>query len=1016
MIILNLCRHTGHTFSWGKAKRAVCHVQSLRHRWFWTAAVYLILTINQCLFGQSPRELDSLEASLKGPFASDSLHASAFVSLINYHIRYSAGEEAKAYIDSLRSFADRTGWPRGDVNVHYYLAYYYYRRGGYDVALHHIDQAVKAAADLGDLSYQTEALGRMAAIELFMGHHDSAEAHLEEAIETAYQLDEIDLITGNLIQLAAMQRDQDKVRGLETYLMVDSLDRSRPDVNQYHLSLALTNIGLMHLAQDIDIGKALQYLEKAKEVQLNLKEDAGTLAGIDVAIGRVYAAMGKYEIADSLLAVSLQTHRTQAHARKIGEVAMFYGTLKLQQNDIKSAEDLFMEAKDVFEKIGEVQGLRNVYSALGSFYSDRQNWTQSVKFFEKALRGYPSKYERGEILLALAGAYRKNGQVEAAHDTLAVYLTLYDSINQHRMKVELEETERKYQTSQKEKEIVQLKLDQSQIAIRNQQRTYAGLGVVALLLAISFFLYFRSQQRRKVNDQLKLLDKLKTQLFTDISHEFRTPLSLIRGPIEMVLKEYEINPMARQQLQVAFRNSNRLNQLVDNIKDLTILDAGRMALQIKETNLSSHLKTMAASFESQADVNGLIFEIDVKISNGGSACYDPDRLETILYNLLSNAFKYTKDGTVSLKARTKGKMAIIDVIDTGPGLNIQEQQQIFGRYFRIDRGDEIEGMGIGLALAHELAEIHKGSLTVESEENKGSTFTLTLPIVREFYEQLGLEIGVVDHPLEKNLVASTRTTKGTLSVFHEDEPIILLVEDNRDMRQHLGVIFKDDYRILQASNGEEGLDLALKYVPDLIISDLMMPKLNGQEMLLAIKSNAKTSHIPFIMLTANHLEEEKLKGIKYGVDDYMTKPFSVEEIMLKVGNLIRSREQLKAKYRSLNLMESRTLSSNDAEREFWSKLSEVVKENLAVPGFTATDFARAMHMSRMQLHRKLKALTDLSATAFLRSQRLQVAAQLIKEGKGSVADIAYDVGFASPIYFSRCFKDMYGQLPKEYAG
>jgi len=472
---------------------------------------------------------------------------------------------------------------------------------------------------------------------------------------------------------------------------------------------------------------------------------------------------------------------------------------------------------------------------------------------------------------------------------------------------------------------------------------------------------------------------LKSKLFANISHEFRTPLSLIKGPVDLVLKEEEIEESVRRKLTVVQRNSVRLTRLIDSVSELARLDAGKIHLKVRSAKLSDHLRVIAASFESLAQSRGCTFKVSIAEDRSDSH-YDPELIETITYNLLSNAFKYAPQDKVELKYESKLDRALITVSDNGPGLTESDQKRVFVRYFRVEnQAYHTEGIGIGLALSHELAKLHHGQLSVASALGKGSVFKLDFPVSRISYspEEMALETFSVTASSKVTFAGNDATSRQTSTPMHEDESVILLVEDNPDMRTHLQQLFSNDYRIIMAVDGEQGLEMAQEYVPDLVISDLMMPRMDGKEFLKELRSDIKTSHIPFIMLTANQLEQEKLSSIQYGVDDFMTKPFSIDEIKLKVENLIRLRQQLRQKYAESNVVNVEKLAANDADARFWQQVKEVMNEQLDNSDFSAEDFARACHMSRMQLHRKLKALTGWSAADFVRHQRVEAAAQML---------------------------------------
>ncbi|NND06573.1 MAG: response regulator [Saprospiraceae bacterium] len=955
-------------------------------------------------------------ATLSNPFDSDSLRIDAFRQVAYYYINDVQGDSALIYLDSIKTISKRVGYRYGLLLHEFWLGYYYFRRGIYKSATWHLLEAAKYGGELDRPRQQAEAYSRAALVYDIQGLTDSARYCLNLAIKQGETLKDQNLITLNISTLGNVEsRAGNHTKALGYFLTVDSLCQVSEKEMAYRQGLALHNIGVIYLDKIGDPTKALFYMEKAKRAYLRKEDHSEQLYAADFEIAKIFGEMNRYAEADSLMDDVLQGYRTRDHVRKIAEVCMEFGHLKEQMSLIQEAEALLKEAEKIYREIKDQAGLANIAARLGDFYSAQHHYTDAISHFKQSLQ-----YEIGEdmkidLLKKLADSHRNAGQLSAAYDTLSSFVALTDLYNIRQVSADLQEMDMKYQTSQKEREIVDLQLAQSEQARKNQRTQYAGFAGFILLMGISFFYYYRSQQRQKINSKLKELDGLKSRLFADISHELRTPISLIKGPVDIILQNQEVSDPIRQQLQMVNRNANRLNQLVNSVNDLTQLEEGKMNLSIKAADLGDHLKIIAASFDSLAAAKGLTFSLDIAESNR-PYYYDPQCFESIMFNLLSNAFKFTSEGTIQISGSIDGDWASVEVVDTGIGLDEQDQKQIFKRYARIEKkGFSSEGIGIGLALADNLARLHKGDLTVTSALNKGSTFRFRFPIARSFYESQGFKVGDAYQPIKQRQIFAATQSPTAMLPMYADEPLILLVEDNPDMRKHLDNLFESDYRVLTASNGREGFAVAKKYVPDLIISDLMMPVMDGHTFLQELKGDLKTSHIPFIMLTANHDQRQKMMGLKTGSDDFLTKPFSLNELKIRVENLIKSREQLRSKYQEQSIINPALLSTNEVDHRFWSDLQAVLKEHLSNAQFSVEDFASAMHMSRMQLHRKLKALTSLSTTAFLRNQRLKAAAQLLKASQMSISEVAFEVGFSSPFYFTTCFKELYGVPPREYA-
>jgi DNA-binding response OmpR family regulator len=414
--------------------------------------------------------------------------------------------------------------------------------------------------------------------------------------------------------------------------------------------------------------------------------------------------------------------------------------------------------------------------------------------------------------------------------------------------------------------------------------------------------------------------------------------------------------------------------------------------------------------------------------------FDKEKMTKIMTNLLSNAFKFTpKGGEIAvLLNESDNNSVIVKVKDSGVGISEEELPKLFDRFYQVDSSQtrEHEGTGIGLALTKELVELHKGTISVNSKIGEGTEYTIELPVGRSHLEdeQIVEETLVLIPPeREKNLMKINATDSSSFDRLrmtdrggetNDDKEIILVVEDNADVREYIKDSLGDNFQIEEASNGEQGVRKAKNIIPDLIISDIMMPKMDGNELTRTLKNDEKTSHIPIILLTAKSEQESKLEGLETGADDYLTKPFDTKELRIRIKNLINIRRELQKKYCKGDYIpgkkeEEKKLSN--LEEQFMHKVMEVIEGHISEEEFSIEQFGKEVGMSRVQLHRKLKALSGKSASNYLRSVRLSRAKKLIKEEKGNISEIAYSVGFSSPAYFTRCFKEEYGYPPSDLA-
>lgn len=527
-------------------------------------------------------------------------------------------------------------------------------------------------------------------------------------------------------------------------------------------------------------------------------------------------------------------------------------------------------------------------------------------------------------------------------------------------------------------------------------------------------------------EKIKELDQLKSHFFANISHEFRTPLTLILSPLEKRIAAAK-EPEDKTEFSLMHRNASRLLRLVNQLLDLSRLESGSVKLKISRIELISFVNRTAQAFDSLAESKQISYKI-ITSEKTIEVYVDTEKLDKIITNLLSNALKFTPEGgavEVNISTTRSSTNCVdgtveIKVKDTGVGIAGDQLEKIFDRFYQVNNSQtrEYEGTGIGLALVKELVDLQRGVISVESEPGKGSCFTLSLSLGCSHLNSEEIE---EDSPV--NIHASTPYT--TLPVLPtqvngEDHSIhaftVLIAEDNSDLRFYIRDHFSKQYTILEAADGEEALALAMDKIPDLIISDLMMPKLDGIQLCKKLKSNEKTSHIPIIILTAKTNSETKIEGLETGADDYIGKPFAMNELEVRMHNLIETRKKLQEKYARQMTMQPGEVKITSMDERFLKKIMDVVENHIADTSFGVELFAREVAMSQVQLYRKLTALTAHSPNDFIRHIRLQRAAELLKKKAGNVTEVAYQVGFNNLSYFSKCFRETFGVSPKEYAG
>jgi signal transduction histidine kinase/DNA-binding response OmpR family regulator len=541
----------------------------------------------------------------------------------------------------------------------------------------------------------------------------------------------------------------------------------------------------------------------------------------------------------------------------------------------------------------------------------------------------------------------------------------------------------------------------------------------------------KNLQLLEQSKKLEELDKMKSHFFANISHEFRTPLTLITGPLEQMLTSpQEDEGEQKKKMRLMLRNSRRLLSLINQLLDLSKFDSGKMKLQASQQNIVPFLKGIVESFDSLAVQNELDLEFHCQ-EEDITLYFDAEKIEKAVCNLLINAIKFTPPGgkigvTLDVKKDIPPGFLEISVGDTGIGIPLAQLEHIFDRFYQARGLKEHahKGSGIGLALTKELVNLHHGEISVHSTEGKGSEFTIRLPLGDEHLEPEE----IARHP-EKPAKPKVPKEDPDLYIMEKEEEefdqtldedlaqeknIILVVEDSADVRSYIRSAIEPQYKMKEAKDGREGIEKALEIIPDLIISDVMMPGVDGYELCRVLKSDVKTSHIPVILLTARAAEEDIIAGLETGADDYITKPFNTRILCARIKNLIDLRQQWQQKMQRQMTLQPVEIPVSSVDETFLKDLQKLIEKNLSDELFSVEQLGKELYMSRATLYRKVMALTGEPPREFIKSYRLKRGAQLLKANFGNVTEVSVEVGFSSTAYFTKCFKEKFQQLPHAY--
>lgn len=553
----------------------------------------------------------------------------------------------------------------------------------------------------------------------------------------------------------------------------------------------------------------------------------------------------------------------------------------------------------------------------------------------------------------------------------------------------------------------------------------------ATIVYVLFYIY-RLRHRVDMEQQLA---NIKLRFFTDISHELRTPLTLISSPVTEVLENEPLSPSAREHLTLVHQNTERMLRLMNQILDFRKIQNQKMKLLIEETDLVPLLQKVMNSFRLIAEEKHINYRLHTKVESVYS-WVDRDKFEKIFFNLLSNAFKYTPaDKSITVSISTKEKAVEIEVADEGIGIAAEKQHSLFQRFESLVKQNILQpSSGIGLSLVKEMVEMHHGTIEVDSQPGTGSRFTVILPLQKEVFEEDGQvefilndSLDSTPHPAD-SMQAIEETEEKEEQERNSDNFSILVVEDNEELKAFLRNILSENYTVITASNGEEGLQRAADNLPDLIISDVMMPVMDGLEMVRLIKENNNICHIPIIVLSAKASLDDRIAGLEQGIDDYITKPFSATYLKTRIASLLRQRKALQEIYMN-KLMEGKNSSSaapvadsltpsqpqiTPYDEQFMEKVMEFMEEQMDNAELTIDEFAEKLMLSRTIFYRKLKSIIGLTPVDFIREIRIKRAVQLIDSGEYNFSQVAYMTGFNDPKYFSKCFKKVIGITPSEY--
>ncbi len=939
------------------------------------------------------------------------------------------------------------------------IAYYYLREN--DKALECFGKTLNINKETGNKKEIAKSLKSLGIIHMNLGNNNEALNYFLQSIIIYKELDIKDEIASAQMGVARIYAN------LGVY--EKALEFNFQAIKIYELleddkvANVIMNTGIFY-TQLKNYEKAIEYYNKALKLYKEKKSNKG-MSMINNNIGIVYQQQQNNDKALEYFQESLKIARANDFQSDISKALSGIGLIYENTGDYHKSLDTFLKTLEIEKKAGNKTEIANIYNNIGRVYFKLNENKKAITYLNKGLKlaeEINTKYLLKNAYEDIFKFYASAGSYNEFLNYFNLYTAIQDSIFDEESKNKIAKAEVLYETEKKENSIKLLTKEKELQSLQIEKQEYFRNFLIALsvlILAIAIIIYSRFIIKRKANkllkeknkdlaekniqiekqsikienqsEKLKELDEAKSRFFANISHEFRTPLMLIRGPLDDYIKNNKsgLLPEELNNLKLSLRNVNNLQQLIEQLLDLSKLEAGKLSLSASKTNLIPFIKRIIDSFASAGKL------IDIKFNTNVDELFlyfDEDKLEKVMNNLLSNAFKFVpKGGKLTIiinddrtedNENVSGSFVSIKVKDTGPGIKKEDIPYIFDRFYQADDSSvrKYEGTGIGLALTKELIELHGGTISVESEVGFGTTFTVHLPKGTDHLSHDEIvdvsETDISSKPKEVSELDISPTPEIIDKSVEIKGSNILVVEDNFDMRNYIVGHISKDYNIIEAANGKEGLIKAIENIPDLIISDLMMPEMDGVQFLKEIRNNKKTSDIPFILLTARAGEQDRIAGLKAKADDYLTKPFSPEEIKTRIRNILETRQNLQEKFsKKILSIEFDSPDLVSADKEFLQRMRDTVIENISDSSFSINNLIDKAFLSERQLRRRIKELTGLSPVEFIRQIRLLHAKELLsKQVFNSVAEISVAVGFNNPHYFSRLFKNMFGKSPAEF--
>jgi signal transduction histidine kinase/DNA-binding response OmpR family regulator len=880
-------------------------------------------------------------------------------------------------------------------------------------------EALNAIVSVYESTQQPDSALFYKLIRLRLSRKIYEKGYINEAIKLAQSTDDVKALSLNYFQIGQIFLYHKKYEIALTYLL-KALELSKFKNIDFE-AVILNVIGNLYLEQKNDtlsLEYTLESLQISQSINFSIE-----MARSYKNLGEIYMQQGKFMEAINSFTKSFtidcgDNPKEEFHSSIIG-IGDIYYKLNMREKALEYyTKSLKLAEESQAFKEQAISNLR-----IGNYFRT-QSANKSEKYYLKAIEMAMKSNEK-PVILAIAdtlSTFSKNEHnFSEAYEYHVLARRMSDSIHMNEQEAITTEWETRFESEKlindnkaKKEELAKQKL------LKNGAILISGLLIIlGFIVLINYrrkkrdnkLLAYQKEEIEKISLQLHEADQAKLRFFTNISHELRTPLTLIISPLAKLMKN-EKSPETQHDYSIILNSARKLQDMISQLLDIAKIDKAALKLDLKLHDFNEHVEVIATMFHSLAEEKEIDFKVTC-ISEKLEFGYDAKRMEQILNNLLSNAFKFTqKNGKIVITTSRENNKAVLKIYDTGIGIPKASLEKVFERYYQTDetQSKHFKGSGIGLALVKELVELHNGNISAASLPGSWTEFTMIIPMV-----QMSGKTESEDYSLTEIIEGTVHDE--TLKAYHgskKNKETILLVEDNSNLRSYLSNSLSVEYNVIEAENGLEGIKIAKTEIPDIIISDIMMPEADGYQLTSAIRRDIETCHIPIILLTAKTGSDCKIEGLERGADDYINKPFDEEELQLKIKNILHNRQKLQEKVRKQNLSTPSEIIENSMDDQFILKLVAIIEKDISNTLLDVEYLSKNIGLSRQQLYRKLKAISGQTPVEFIRTVRIKRAAQLILKKASPINEIAYMTGFENLSYFAKRFKEEFGQFPSEY--